>query len=171
MTGLSFVSGRLHQEILSELQDGDAAAGLPQRAAPAAAGERLQRQGWCSHVPITRLWSSRLHFFYSFNVGSPLFSRRSTLWSWCTRLTVSASWTTPSTSTLRRRDLKTVAVRLSDFISPCFSVIFIVMFLFCFSPDPELPAALLAGDARPPAAAAGEPGDSRHLLRLRLHPL
>lgn len=35
--------------------------------------------------------------------------------------------------------------------------------------DPEFSAPLLAGNARPPAAADGKPSDSRHLLRLRLH--
>lgn len=40
-----------------------------------------------------------------------------------------------------------------------------------FVSDPKLSAPLLAGNARPPAAAAGEPCDSRHLLCLWLHSL
>lgn len=41
---------------------------------------------------------------------------------------------------------------------------------FVFS-DPELFAAFLAGNARPPAASAGEPCHRRHLLRLWFHPV
>lgn len=38
--------------------------------------------------------------------------------------------------------------------------------LRCFFPDPELSAPFLAGNAGPPAAAAGKPDHRRHLLRL-----
>lgn len=39
------LTGRLHQEILSQLQNWNVAPGLPQRSASAAAGKRLQRKG------------------------------------------------------------------------------------------------------------------------------
>lgn len=48
--------GGLHQEILSQLQNRNAAPRLPQRSASAAAGKRLQREGeaffflWDVHV-------------------------------------------------------------------------------------------------------------------------
>lgn len=49
------------------------------------------------------------------------------------------------------------------------SLLLILIFNFemflCFS-DPEFFAAFLAGDARPPVAAAGEPCHCGHLLRL-----
>lgn len=41
----------------------------------------------------------------------------------------------------------------------------------CSASDPEFPASFLAGNARPPAAAAGKPRHSRHLLCLWLHSL
>lgn len=52
-----------------------------------------------------------------------------------------------------------------------FSIQLFVFILHVWSPDPEFPAPLLAGDAGPPASTAGKPGYSRRVLRVRFHPL